>query len=464
MATQDLTLTSEIAQFVHGIDFESIPKSVVQRAKEAIIDGTGVALSGYSSDCATLIRSYISGLRLQGKATVIGGATKLPAEYAALANGVAGHALDFDDTQISSLPDRVYGLLTHPTTPVLAAALPAAEEVGASGRELLAAFCAGVEVACKMAEAIAPHHYKNGFHSTGTIGIFGATAAAAKLYGLDVDSMCHALGIAASKSSGIRAAFGTMTKPYHAGAAGEGGVVAAKLAQMGYKTAPDALDGPWGYFQVAGTGVEPEAIRGKLGNPHSLVDPGVSIKPYPCGSLAHPSMDALLDLISEHDIKPEAVSAVRLGTTSNVLAALRYPEPTNELEAKFSIPFCMAILVLERKGGIVQFTDETVLRRDVRDMMARVEPYLHEGLEAEGFQRIRSVVEVILRDGSSHTKEATTSRGTPDRPMSRIELADKFHDCAQNILSPSAEKEVLELTYGLDALSNIQSLTSLLRG
>ena len=321
-----------------------------------------------------------------------------------------------------------------------------------------------MEVACKMAEAINPHHYRNGFHSTGTIGIFGAAAAAAKLYGLDVEATRHALGIAGSKSSGIRVAFGTMTKPYHAGAAGQGGVVAAKLAQLGYKTDADALDGPWGYFQVAGGGVEPEAIRGKLGNPYSLVEPGVSIKPYPCGSLSHPSMDALLDLIIEHDIRPETVSAVRLGTTSNVLAALRYPEPINELEAKFSLQFCLAILVIERKGGIAQFTDETVMRRDVREMMARVEPYLHQGLEAEGFQRIRSLVEVELKDGSRFTKEASTSRGTPDRPKSREELADKFHDCAQGLLSSGAEKKVLELIYGLDDLPQVSALTSLLRG
>lgn len=356
------TLTKELAGFVRSASYDSIPPRVIQRAKEAIIDGIGVMLSGYPAECATLIRRYVSGLGLQGDATVLGEATSLPAEYAALVNGVAGHALDFDDTQISSLPDRVYGLLTHPTTPVLAAALPVAEEAGADGKALLTAYCVGAEVACKIAEAINPYHYKNGFHSTGTIGIFGAAAAAARLMGLGEEQTSHALGIAASKSAGIRAAFGTMTKPYHAGAAAEGGVIAAKMAGIGYTTAPDALDGPWGYFQVAGSGVEPDAIVGKLGRPYSLVDPGVSIKPYPCGSLAHPSMDAMLDLIIEHDVTPESVSSIRLGTTSNVLAALRYREPTNELEAKFSIPFCLAILILERKGGIAQFTDETVLR------------------------------------------------------------------------------------------------------
>lgn len=464
MATTNLSLTGELADYVQGVKFDALPDRVVQRAKEAVIDGIGVMLSGYTSDCATLIRRYIGTLGVSGTSTVCGAGQTLPAEYAALANGVSGHALDFDDTQISSLPDRVYGLLTHPTTPVLSAALPVAEEVQASGRDLLAAFCCGVEVACKMAEAIKPYHYQNGFHSTGTIGIFGAAAAAAKLYGMDAAGISQALGIAASKSAGIRVAFGTMTKPYHAGAAAQGGVVAAQLARIGYRTAPDALDGPWGYFQVAGGGVEPEAIQGKLGNPYALVDPGVSIKPYPCGSLAHPSMDALLGLVLERDIKAEAVVSVRLGTTSNVLAALRYAEPTDELEAKFSIPFCLGILLLERRGGIEQFTNETVLRPDVRQMMAKVTPYLHQGLEAMGFQRIRSLVEVNLQDGTVLSKEASTSRGTPERPMTREELAGKFYDCARGVLAEPAQERVLEQVYRLETLEGVGQLTSLLRG
>ena len=464
MATQSTeTLTGEIADFLQGVRFQDLPVDVLQRAKEAVIDGVGVTLAGRTTECSSLIRRYIQSLGVSGKSTLIGENTLLPAEYAALANGVSSHAHDFDDTQISRAPDRVYGLLTHPTTPVLSTAIPVAEEVGASGAELLTAFVAGVEIACKMAEAINPYHYKNGFHSTGTIGIFGAAAAAAKLYGLNAWDTRHALGIAGSKSAGIRVAFGTMTKPYHAGAAAEGGVVSAKLAGMGYRTDPDALDGPWGYFQVAGSGVDRELIQGRLGNPYSFVDPGVSIKPYPCGSLSHPSMDAMLDLILGHDIKPDSVGSIRLGTTSNVLAALRYQEPMNELEAKFSIPFCLAILVLERKGGIAQFTDEVVLRPDVRQMMARVTAYLDEDLEAQGFQRIRSLVQITLRDGTVLSKEATTSRGTPDRPMTASELTEKFMDCNQGLLSDTAARQCLDLINGLEQLPQIDSLTSLLR-
>ena len=175
-------------------------------------------------------------------------------------------------------------------------------------------------------------------------------------------------------------------------------------------------------------------------------------------------MDALLDLIREHGVQAKDVVSIRLGTTSNVLAALRYPEPTNELEAKFSIPFCLAILVLEGRGGIEQFTDEVVLRDDVREMMSRVTPYLHEGLEALGFQRIRSLVEVTLQDGTVLSQEAFSSRGTPERPMTREELADKFQDCARGLLSAEAQAQVLELVYGLDDLESVSQLTSLLKG
>ncbi len=461
-ATKSITL--EVAEYSSAVSYSDLPPALVQRAKEAVIDGLGVMLAGHGSDCARVIRSYLGELGVSGKSSVIGENARLPAQFAALANGVSGHALDFDDTQISSVPDRVYGLLTHPTAPVLSAALAQAEERGAGGADLLAAFAAGVEVACKVAETIDPRHYQGGFHSTGTIGVVGAAAAAARLLELDVETTRHAIGIAASKSAGIRVAFGTMTKPYHAGAAGENGVVAAKLARLGYTTDPDALDGRWGFFQVAGGGSDPHLIHGKLGNPYAFVDPGVSIKPYPCGSLAHPSMDAMLELVTEHDVRPEAVEEIRLGTSSNVLNALRYPEPHNELEAKFSIPFCMAILVLDRRGGIGEFTDEAVERADVREMMGKVVPYLHEGLEARGFERILSLIEIRLKDGTVLSREASTSRGTPERPMTREELAAKFHDCARETITPAREREALDMVYGLEAVDDVGKLTALLSG
>lgn len=458
------SMTQEIAEFVAGIKYSDLPADVLKRAKEAVVDGLAVTLAGSRTHEGKTIQGYVRSLSAQGKASVIGTALTANAQSAALANGVAGHAHDYDDTQLAERPDRVYGLLTHPTTPALSATLPVAQELGASGKETLLAFAAGVEVECKIAEAINPYHYKNGFHSTGTIGVFGAAAAAAKLMGLSAEQTRHALGIAASKSAGIRAAFGTMTKPYHAGAAAENGVVAAKLAGIGWRSDPDALDGKWGFFQVTGGGCAPEAIHGKLGNPHTFVDPGVSIKPYPCGSLAHPAMDAMLELVTKHDVRPEQVAEVRLGTASNVLAALRYQMPEDELQAKFSLQFDMAILILERKAGIHQYATEVVRRPDVRTMMAKVKPYLNAEVEARGFARIRSVIEVQLKDGRVLKAEAETSRGTPERPMTQAELEEKFRDCAEGVISRQAQDDVLRMAYGIDKLGSIDELTRKVSG
>lgn len=415
-------------------------------------------LAGSQTKAAWTIRSFLASSGATGKANVLGSSMLTSASLAALANGVSGHALDYDDTQLSSTPDRVYGLLTHPTVPALASSLAVAQEIGASPKDMLSAFCIGFEVECKIAEAINPSHYRKGFHSTGTIGVFGSAAAASRLLGLSMQQTRFALGIAASKSAGIRVNFGTMTKPYHSGAAAENGVVAAILARLGYEADPNALDGTWGFFQVAGGGCEEDVIRGKLGKPWSMIDPGVSVKPYPCGSLAHPSMDALLDLLREHNIKADDVDEISLGTSSNVLAALRYQAPQNELEAKFSIPFCLGILALERKAGIQQFRDEVVRRPDVREMMRKVRAYLDQDIEAKGYKLIRSRVGVKLKDGRFFEKEAHISRGTPQRPMSDKELEDKFRECALEVLSQDNVEKTIQNVWRLDKLNAVNQL------
>jgi 2-methylcitrate dehydratase PrpD len=348
--------------------------------------------------------------------------------------------------------------LTHPTVPALAATLAVSQEIGATGREFLTAFCCGFEVECEIAEAMNPDHYLKGFHTTGTVGVFAAAAGAAKLYGLGPEQIRFALGIAASKSAGLRVNFGTMTKPYHAGAAAENGVIAARLARLGYQADPNALDGPWGYFQVAGGGCDPDRLLGRLGNPYTLIWPGVSVKPYPCGSLCHPSMDALLDLIVENDVKPEQVDEVRLGAGHNILDPLRYQEPRNALEAKFSIQFCLAILVLRRKAGVQEFDEAVVQSSEVRDMMGRVKTYHSPEIEAKGSDRIRSLVEVKLRDGRTLTVEAETSRGTPERPMSREEMADKFAECARTTIPREHVRAALEYIYRVEDLDSVAAL------
>src|SRR6185312_12129440 len=250
---------------------------------------------------------YVGSLGGMGEfpGTVIGTQLRMPARFAAFANGLAIHADDYDDTQLAVAKDRVYGLLTHPTAPALPPVLALAERDARSGADLMLAYQVGVEVECKVAEAILPRHYQAGFHSTATCGSIGAAAAAAKLLGLDREATRRALSIGATQAGGLRENFGTMTKPFHAGRAAENGVVAAEIAALGFTASPNGLEADRGFFRAAGGGYTPEMIDGKLGNPWTLASPGVSIKPHPSGSLTHPGMAVMLDLVRRHDLRPE---------------------------------------------------------------------------------------------------------------------------------------------------------------
>lgn len=462
MTDSDSLITDAVVEFVLGTEYEDVPEDVRVIMRRCFVDGAGLMVAGSTEESGRIIQNYLREIGGEPEARVFGTSMVAPAHLAALANGVAGHAMDYDDTQLSSYPDRVYGLLTHPTCPVMPAAFALAEALGATGQELLAAFALGFEVECKVAEAIRPDHYVKGFHSTGTIGAVGAATAAAKLMGLDERQLRMCYGIVCSESAGLRANFGTMTKPYHCGRAAENGVVAARLAAGGYSADPAIFDGQWGFFQIMGGGRDEDHIVGKLGSPWSAVDPGVSIKPYPCGSLSHPAMDAARDLILENDIRPEQVRELRFGTTSRVLEPLRYAEPQNELEAKFSLQFGFAALLLERAAGIAQYRDEVVRRPDVVEMMKKVRAFMDEDIEAQGYALIRGRVEIELEDGTVHEKMSEISRGTPQRPMDREELFGKFTECAGLAYESDQIALIEAMLYKIDTLENIHGLIELL--
>jgi len=384
------------------------------------------------------------------------------AASAALVNATSGHAHDYDDTQLSTAADRIFGLLTHPTIPPLAASLAVGERLGASGRTVIEAFLIGFEVECKIADAIYPTHYKQGFHTSGTIGAFGAAAATAKLLKLDRTQLAHAIGITASMSAGIRVSFGTMTKPLHVGRAAFNGVTAAELAAKGFTAGADALDGQWGFFKVAGGGFDAERIVDVLGKPWTIVSPGVSIKPYPCGCLGHPTMDAMLTLVTKHDIKPEQIKKIRLRAGSNILNPLRYKIANTELEAKFCPPFMLSAVALRRKAGVNEFSDEFVRSAPVQAMMRRVETVFDQDIENQGFVRMLSIVEVELEDGRLLTQESGPYRGGPERPFTRDELRDKFTECGSLVLPPERLDAIFERIERMEQVSNIRDFTGLL--
>src|SRR5207344_1410099 len=342
-------------------------------------------------------------------------------------------------------------LLTHPTAPALPPVLALAERERRSGADMLLAYQIGVEVECKIAEAIMPRHYQHGFHSTATCGSIGAAAGAAKLLKLDREATRRALSLGATQAGGLRENFGTMTKPFHAGRAAESGVVAAELAALGFTASPNGLEADRGFFRAAGGGYSAEMIDGKLGNPWTFAFPGVSIKPHPSGSLTHPGMAVMLDLILRHDLKPERVKRVAVGTNHNMPNALIHHRPSNELQAKFSMEFCMAVLLIERKGGLGEFTDEMVNRPDVQAMIGKVSFGVHPEAEAAGFDKMTTIVEVELDDGKVVGGRADFGKGSPANPMTDDELAEKFRQCAEWGKLPRDRVEpVLDLLWNLD--------------
>jgi 2-methylcitrate dehydratase PrpD len=398
-----------------------------------------------------------------GPATVIGTDLKLAPRFAAFANGVGIHADDYDDTQLAVATDRVYGLLTHPTAPALPAALAMGEATGASGAAAMLAYHLGVEVECKIAEAINPRHYQAGFHSTATCGTFAAAAASSKLLGLDVAATARALSIAGSQSAGLRENFGTMTKPFHAGRSSESGVAAAQFASYGWTATDKILEAPRGFFSAAGGGYDAGAIAGRLGAPWTIADPGVSIKPYPSGSLTHPGMTEMLRLIRANGIRARDVVRVRVGTNHNMPNALIHHRPADELQAKFSMEFCMAILLLDGRAGLAEFTDEAVRRPDVKAMIERIDFVVDEQAEAAGYHKMTTLIDIELTDGRTISGRADFGKGSPANPMSYDEVADKFRENAAFAKFPSAQAEsVIAMVRELEKLPSIGQLTAAL--
>src|SRR5712671_2470814 len=457
-------LTDYVAKFVSHAKYEDIPGEVVELGKKSILDGLGLALAGSNAQTGTLCRRYLEKIGVcDGKSTIIGSARKTSPRFAAFVNGVSIHADDFDDTQLADAKDRVYGLLVHPTVPVLPAALALAERGGASGKELMLAYHLGVEVEGKIAEAISPRHYQDGFHSTGTCGPFGSAAACAKLLRFDVSKTLNVFGLAASQSGGLRENFGTMTKPFQAGRAAESGLESAELIALGWSAAEQILEADRGFFHAFGGSYDPGAIVGRLGKPWTFVSPGISLKPYPSGSLTHPAMTELMRLIEANDIQANQVEKVDVGANHNMTTTLLHHQPKTGLEAKFSMEFCLAILLLERKAGLGEFSEKVVHRPDVQEMIRKINFYVDPEAESAGFDKMTSILKIHLKDGRMITGRADFAKGSPANPMTFEEAATKFRGCAEYAgCSKSKAEKIISFVRTLDSVPDVDVLAPLL--
>src|SRR5882757_6308615 len=457
-------LTKYVGTFITQTKYQEIPADVIELGRKSILDGLGLALAGSRAESGSISRRYVEQAGVtRGNATIIGSAQKTSPRFAALLNGISIHADDFDDTQLAAAKDRVYGLLMHPTVPVLPAIFALAEQRRVTGKDWMLAYHLGAEVECKIAEAIAPRHYQDGFHTTGTCGPFGSAAACAKLLNFDLSKTLNTFGLAASQSGGLRENFGTMTKPFQAGHAAESGLVSAELVALGWTAAEQILEADRGFFHAFGGSFDPSAIMDRLGKPWTFTSPGISLKPYPSGSLAHPAMTELARLISVHKLQPAQVEKLDIGANHQMTTTLLHHRPKTGLEAKFSMEFCMAILLLRGKAGLSEFSDAVVRSVDVQEMIGRVNFYVDPEAESAGFDKMTSLLRIHLKDGKVITGRADFAKGSPANPMSFDEAAAKFRGCAEFAAWPMNKTESL-ITYvkALDSVRDLSALSPLL--
>jgi 2-methylcitrate dehydratase PrpD len=448
-------VTQYVSEFIVNTKYDDIPEEVLALGKKSILDGLGLALAGSISEASSLVRKYVESLGIcNGKATIIGTKFKTAPRFAAFANGVSIHADDYDDTA------KIPGDGVHATVPVLPPSFALCEMEHCTGKELMLAYHLGVEVEGKIAAAILPRHYAEGNHATGTIGSFGSAAACAKLKGLNAMQTAYCLGVVAAEAAGLRDNFGSMTKPFQAGHAAENGTAAADLAAFGWTAAADILEAKRGFFQAAAGGFKPEAIVNRLAKPWTFTSPGVLIKRFPCGTIQQPAMDAMLRLIQANNISPSEVAQVEVGGSRLDVDTLFHHRPMQGLEGKFSMEFCLSVLLIERKATLEQFTDAVVQRPDVQDMIRRVNFVVDPEIEKTGSTFLR----IQTKNGQLFSDQARYAKGSPENPMSYDEVADKFRTCVEYAKWPAKKGEfIIQFVRSLENASDLRPLTEALR-
>ncbi|MFC1864318.1 MmgE/PrpD family protein [Chloroflexota bacterium] len=438
--------TEKLAQFIVETGYEDMPVEALHAAKRIMIDTLGVMIAGSQEPAGQIISSFVRNLGGKPRAWVVGKGFRTSAPNAALANGTIAHALDYDDLQQVGVG--------HPTVALLPAVLAIGEEFGTSGKAVLAALVLGFEVWSKLAASGANPRVL-GFHPTAVLGSMGAAAAAAKLLELDIKQTQMVLGLAASHAMGMGRNRGTMTKPYHAGNAARSGVTAAMLVREGFTAAPDLIEGQFGFCSAfaGGNGGDDSKVTENLGNPYSIVSPGIGVKKYPTCHFTHRAIDALLQLADRYQIFPDDIADIESHVGYLAGSVLVFEEPVDYLQGKFSMQFCLATAILERKVGLHEVTDEMVNDPRIRGLMKRVRLICGDEPLARS-----DIVKVRLKDGKEYSLAVDKARGDAGVPLTDEELISKYRDCAGTILPKDKMEQALELILNLEQLQQVGEL------
>jgi 2-methylcitrate dehydratase PrpD len=443
---------SGITPIANFIATSLVPEAALLPARNAFVDTIGVTLAGAVEPAARIVQKLAAMERCIARCPIFGTDLRTSATWAALANGTAAHALDFDDMCFVSL--------AHPSAPLVTAALAIAEEVGAAGQVLLEAYVLGFEVEAVLGRVMNPGHYQQGWHCTSTLGSIGAAAACARLLRLDASATANCIALAASQASGLKENFGTMSKPLHAGLAARNGVLAVQLAQNGFTASERALDGPQGFLlAMASERSDLQEACASLGQRWEILETGITVKLYPSCAATHPALDAVLDLRREHQFTDEEVEAVDVEVDSITPNLLIYDRPKTGLEGKFSMNFCVAAALAEGRVGLETFEDDYVRTPRIQQLLPRVVLRVNPSLGKNAPALTQAIVTIRLAGGQVLRREANGARGYPEHPPSVEELGMKFRSCALKALPNDLVESALSCLHTLEQLEDVRSLT-----
>lgn len=433
-----------LAKFVTETSPDAIPAESYRAALEASFDCVGVALAGAQQPHGKMIVGFVEAQGGNTACTVIGNKLRTAPYLAALANGTLGHALDYDDM----------GGFGHPSVALLPTALAVGESLGKSGRDVLAAYVIGFEVAAQLNRGAENVQGLTGFHSTATFGTIGAAAVAARLMGLDARQTNMAFGLAGSMPSGILQNFGSQTKPLHAGMSCRSGVLAASLAKQGWLATESFLDSKvgWAHAYIGEGKYDPEEMTTGLGNTWLSKDT-IVIKKYPCCGSNHGALDALLALLNEHKLGLDDIARVDIDGVPAISHVLLHPNPTYGFQGKFSLHYNIATALVDKKIDIDSFTDAKLNRPEYREARAKTHVNVISNWDPEyEHAPTYTPVTITLKNGEKLSKRVNrrVMHGAPADPLSEQELKDKFRSCAQLTLAGRQIEEAVDAWWSLD--------------
>ena len=442
------TVSTALGQFVATIHWDDFPETLRQTTKRSLLNGMATGLCSAQDPVVDTLARTLQSFSASGDATLIGRRARMDAGSAAFVNAVAINLLDFDDTHLPTI--------IHPTAPVAAAALALAEWRGLSGRQMLEAFAAGAEVACRIGLGVSPGHYARGWHITSTCGTFGAAAACAKLLGLDAAQTAHAIGIAASLASGLVENLPTAAKNAGVGNAARNGMLAALLAQSGEEAAPAAIEGPLGWARASGDTPDIAAMTGELGSRFEFGRN--TFKPYPSGIVMHAVIDACLDLRAAHALNAKDIAAITV-TGDALLVARGDRTVANARDARVSIHHGAAAALLYGAAGVREFSEAVVFAPDVAALRARIKAERDDAMPI-GAARIR----IDCVDGRQLSMEVSDARGSLARPLSDADIEKKLRDCVREG-SPECDSDaVIAAVWALEREPTLERLVKAISG